>query len=118
MLNLRKGTILHGKINDLANNLADGWRRRDITVWQDPTGCYPGVGDGITLIDADGDRYKSIFTKPEEYGHVCLGKPKSLESWYKKHYAQTEVENDTVYFEYTGRDAEFLIYASKQRVKK
>jgi len=56
MLNFEKGTDLQGKINDLANHLADGWRRRDITVWQDPSGSYPIVGDEIVVIDTDGNR--------------------------------------------------------------
>lgn len=114
MLNLRKGSVLRGKINDLANYLADGWRRRDISVWQDSTGCYPSVGDWIVLIDTDGHRYRSTFTEPEEGGHVCLGKPKNLEPWHLKHYGRSKVRTDTVYLEYTGRDAEFLIFTSRQ----
>lgn len=113
-LKLPKGTVLQGKINDLVNYLANGWRRRDITVWQDATKSYPNVGDRIILIDTEGDRYYSEFTKPEESGHVCLGKPKNLEKWYRKHYPASEVKQEEIYLEYTGHDVEFLILTSKQ----
>jgi hypothetical protein len=111
---LPKGTILEGKINDLCNYLTNGWRRRDITVWQDCTGSYPKVSDEIIIIDSDGDRYRSIFTEPEENGHVCLGKPSRLERWHRKYYPLNTVFQDKIYFEYTGTDIEFLIFTSAE----
>jgi len=113
-VNMPAGTVLKGQIIDLGNWDVGGWRRRDFHVWKDIATGYPRVGDIIVLIDSEGDRYQSVFTKPGHRGYVCLGKPSNLKLWHLKHYPHHKVVEDGVLFEFTGRDNEFRIYTSKE----
>ena len=116
-LQLAKGTILTGKINNLGkdNKLISGWRRRDITVSKDPKRIYPKAGDEIILVDCRREVYQSHFTEPETNDSACLGLPHNLKPWYQNHYPENEIGDDReVYFEYTGCGCVFWIYSSQE----
>jgi len=113
-LNLIKGSYFEGKINDERNKDKEGWQRRSIGVPYDKSRGYPEVRDTITMIDINGNKYESEFTKSLIPNTVCLGKSSRLKGWYTTHYPYEKVENDDVYFELTGIGREFRIYTSKE----
>jgi len=117
-LDLPKGFYFTGTVVDERNNLKDGWRRRSISrILVDESTGYPKLRAAITMIDTDGNRYKSRFAKSRKKprgAYVYVAEASVLEHWHIKHYLYGEVEEDTVYFEYTGRGHEFYIYTSKE----
>jgi hypothetical protein len=112
-LKLTTGDYFKGTINDEHNKDGAGWHRRSIGVPRDKARGYPEVGDIITVIDIDGKKYTSKFTKSWHHNNVCLGQPSKLKGWYTKYYPFESVASDEVYFEYTGCSREFKIYISK-----
>lgn len=111
-----KGDVFEGKINDLCNYDASGWRRRDIWFYKNEIKRnekfdYPTRNNTITLIDAEKKKYELNFSKPDFENWVCLGTPGRLKPWYKKKgFNDTRVNPDEiVYFVYTGNGREFLI---------
>jgi hypothetical protein len=117
-----KGSVFMGKVNDLAQYDADGWRRRDITFYKSDviTGCrsaYPSHGHTILLIDTAGNRYDLKVTKPDNDYTVCLGSPGRLKAWHQlKGFDKARVTPDTsVFFQYTGVGNEFLIFTQNEK---
>ena len=113
-VNLPKGSYFKGTISDERNEDKEKWRRRSIGIPYARSRGYPEVRHTITVIDTDGGKYESVFTKSRKPGKVCLGKPGNLKGWYTKHYRYEEVVEDDVYFEYTGSGYEFYIYTSNE----
>jgi len=112
----KKGDVFVGKINDLSQFDAAGWKRRDIWFYKNEINRnekfdYPARKNTITLIDAENNRYELNVTKPDEEKTVCLGTPSHLKPWYKKKgFDDTCVKPDEkVYFVYTGSGKEFLV---------
>lgn len=117
----RKGDVFRGKIIDLRNWDAKGWKRRDISSFKHEVNRgerfrYPTHHDRIILIDTDGDRYELNFSKPDLEKIVCLGTPSRLKPWYQKKGfdAKTVNPNDRVYFEYTGTGIEFYVLTEQE----
>lgn len=85
----KKGDVFVGKINDLSQFDAAGWKRRDIWFYKNEINRnekfdYPARKNTITLIDAEKKRYELNFSKPDLENKVCLGTPSHLKPWYKK----------------------------------
>lgn len=117
----KKGDIFEGKINDLSQWDAEGWKRRDIWFFKHELNRrekfgYPTRNDRIILIDTDGDRYEMNFSKPDLENKVCLGTPSRLKPWYRKKGFNDKVigPNDKVYFEYTGNRTEFFVLTEQE----
>lgn len=113
----KKGDVFVGKINDLSQFDAAGWKRRDISFYKNEINRkekfdYPAKNNTITLIDAENNRYELNITKPDVEKIVCLGTPSRLKQWYKmKGFDDKRIKyNEKIlYFIYTGRAKEFLI---------
>ncbi len=125
----RKGDVFQGRIYDLSLWHNEGhkeeWKKRDIRYFKHEVNrkecfAYPSVGNQITLIDTDGDRYELKFSKPDTEEKICLGTPLKLKPWYVKNGfdALTVNPNDRVYFKYTGIGAEFYILTEQEYVSK
>lgn len=111
-LSLQLPKYFKGNIVDQRGKDKDGWARRGIVV---PIGqSYPRLGDSITLVDSDGDKYQLQFFKSRKAGHLWLGQQKIFKKWYRKNYSPTHVKENEVYFVYSGYDREFKIYTSNQ----
>ena len=117
----KKGDIFEGKINDLSQWDAEGWKRRDIWFFKHELNSrekfrYPTRYDRITMIDTDGNRYEMNFSKPDLEDKVCLGTPSRLKPWYRKKGFDDKVinPNDRIYFEYTGQGSEFIILTEQE----
>lgn len=117
----KKGDIFEGKINDLSQFDAEGWKRRDIWFFKHELDRrekfeYPARNDQITLIDKDGQRYQMNFSKPDLEDKVCLGTPSRLKSWYRKKGFDNKavIQHDKVYFEYTGHGVKFIILTEQE----
>jgi hypothetical protein len=112
----KKGDVFKGKINDLCQTDAYGWRRRDISFFKQKVNGvgkfgYPVPQQKIILIDTDNERYTLNFSKPNTNHTICLGTPSRLKPWYRKKgfNEKTVGQNEYIYFEYTGRGIEFII---------
>lgn len=117
-----KGDIFKGKVVDLVQYDASGWRRRDISFYK----CditfgqrfdYPSHHHKIVLIDTAGNRYDINVTKPDNEYTVCLGTPGRLKAWHqRKGFDEDRVAPDTcVFFQYTGVENEFLILTQNEK---
>jgi hypothetical protein len=113
----RKGDVFRGKVNDLCQEDAAGWRRRDISFLKHELNRgerfgYPTQKDRIVLKAKDGLRFELNFSKPESDERVCLGTPGRLKQWYHNKGFDSKMVNpdDEVFFEYTGISNEFLIF--------
>jgi hypothetical protein len=107
--------VLVGMIRDLAQNAANGWRRREIIVKQTASG-YPQVGQRINLADASG---KSLGEFPfikgaGKTGYTCLGKPGLLSEWFVRRYPFHRVATEAVYFAQRERQNEYRIYSRSE----
>jgi hypothetical protein len=115
------GDTFKGRIVDLWQHDAQGWKRRDISflkhdVKRQVKFEYPYASAKIVLVDTDGDMYQLNFSKPESQRKVCLGTPSRLKPWYQKKGFNNEIVNpDTwVYFRYTGQGNEFSILTEEE----
>jgi hypothetical protein len=116
-----KGDMFEGKINDLSQWDAEGWKRRDIWFFKHELNSlekfqYPTRYDQITLIDTDGERYRLNFSKPDLKDRICLGTPSRLKPWYRKKGFDDAVikPKDRIYFEYTGENTEFIVLTEQE----
>lgn len=117
----KKEDIFEGRINDLSQWDAEGWKRRDIWFFKHELNRrekfgYPTRNDQITLIDTDRNRYEMSFSKPDLEDKVCLGTPSRLKPWYRKKGFDDKVinPNNRIYFEYTGQGSEFIILTEQE----
>ena len=120
-----KGDIFKGKINDLCQDDASGWRRRDVSFFKHDLlrgrgFGYPTQNDRIILTDTDENRFELNFSKPESDKSVCLGTPGKLKQWYLNKGFELKVvnPNDEIYFEYTGNSNVFLILTKEEYHKR
>lgn len=111
------GDIFKGRINDLCQYDVEAWRRRDIWFHKNainaPGHFDPAPGSEIALVDTEGNRYSPRFSKPDEITKICLGYPSKLKPWYQEkgfNYSEVTPDEKIVFFEYTGRANEFLIF--------
>lgn len=116
-----EGDIFKGKVYDLKQDDAQGWRRRDIWFYKHEVNRkekfgYPTQHHKVVLIDTDGGRYNLNFSKPDNEDWVCLGTPSRLKPWYRKKGFDERTVNpdDRVYFEYTGQGIEFIILTEQE----
>jgi len=93
-------TTLHGEIRDLRfkKPYADGWVAREIIVKQVSGFGYPDVGDFIVLVGPDGWQSPEVtITKgAKRNGWALIGRTGQLRPWFKKHYPEDTVQEDTV----------------------
>ena len=124
---VKKGDIFRGEIQDLSQDDSTGWRRRDIRFYKTTAKFdYPSPEDVITLIDTSGNRYDLTFGKPDGDDKICIGTPGNLKSWYqRKGFSDSDVKKiskdgyrDTIYFEYTGNDFDFLIFTEDEYIER
>jgi hypothetical protein len=107
--------LFQGHIRTLSQQDADGWLRREIIVQRDPNTGLPNVGDAWTLIDREGNIYNLSFVKGANvFGYTCLGQPGKLKDWFLKYYPCNQVVKDQVFFQSTGRPAEYEIFTRRE----
>ncbi len=107
--------VLVGRIRDLSQTTADGWRRREIVIGQDKNG-YPKVRDCIHLVDSSGATYSALpmIRGAGIQGYVCLGKPGTLKAWFTRHYPLDKAKAENVYFEPTRHGDQYRIYTESE----
>lgn len=113
----QEGDIFRGTVHNKSQYDKEGWRSREISFLKHEIShgrkyAYPTQGDGIVLIDTDGDRYELNFSKPEREHRVCLGTPGQLKPWYQKN--RRIGPRAWIYFRYTGQGKEFSILTEEE----